>query len=149
LSARSERRLHFTTISVARSNGNFFNGVPSKANERVDRSTADDLSPETIAAQARGVVDTETWLPRICTRVHHSVVARETHRNFGFNLPWWDRLFGTCRDQPAAGHESMTIGIERFREPAEQRLVCLFRERSSVLQAAYSSVRFGERPLTY
>jgi sterol desaturase/sphingolipid hydroxylase (fatty acid hydroxylase superfamily) len=55
-------------------------------------------------------------------RVHHSIVARETNSNFGFNLPWWDRLFGTYRDQPAAGHEAMTIGIEQFREPAEQRL---------------------------
>jgi sterol desaturase/sphingolipid hydroxylase (fatty acid hydroxylase superfamily) len=55
-------------------------------------------------------------------RVHHSVVARETNSNFGFNLPWWDRLFGTYRDQPAVGHETMTIGIEQFRDPAEQRL---------------------------
>jgi len=55
-------------------------------------------------------------------RVHHSIVARETNSNFGFNLPWWDRLFGTYRDQPAAGHEAMTIGIVQFREPAEQRL---------------------------
>ena len=36
-------------------------------------------------------------------RVHHSVVIRETNSNFGFNLPWWDRLFGTYKDQPAAG----------------------------------------------
>jgi sterol desaturase/sphingolipid hydroxylase (fatty acid hydroxylase superfamily) len=55
-------------------------------------------------------------------RVHHSIVARETNSNFGFNLPWWDRLFGTYRAQPAAGHDAMTIGIEQFREPAEQRL---------------------------
>jgi sterol desaturase/sphingolipid hydroxylase (fatty acid hydroxylase superfamily) len=55
-------------------------------------------------------------------RVHHSIVERETNSNFGFNLPWWDRLFGTYRDQPAAGHEAMIIGIEQFRGPAEQRL---------------------------
>jgi sterol desaturase/sphingolipid hydroxylase (fatty acid hydroxylase superfamily) len=55
-------------------------------------------------------------------RVHHSVVPRETNSNFGFNLPWWDRLFGTYRPQPAAGHEAMTIGIEQFRDPAELRL---------------------------
>jgi len=55
-------------------------------------------------------------------RVHHSIVVRETNSNFGFNLPWWDRMFGTYRDQPAAGHEAMTIGIEQFREPIEQRL---------------------------
>jgi len=55
-------------------------------------------------------------------RVHHSILAPETNSNFGFSLPWWDRLFGTYRDQPAAGHLGMTIGIEQFREVAEQRL---------------------------
>ena len=55
-------------------------------------------------------------------RVHHSILPRETNSNFGFNLPWWDRLFGTYRAQPAAGHESMTIGIEQFRDPRELRL---------------------------
>jgi sterol desaturase/sphingolipid hydroxylase (fatty acid hydroxylase superfamily) len=48
-------------------------------------------------------------------RVHHSVVPQETNSNFGFNLPWWDRLFGTYRAQPAEGHDGMTIGIELFR----------------------------------
>ncbi len=52
-------------------------------------------------------------------RVHHSILVRETNSNFGFNLPWWDRLFGTYRPQPTAGHEAMTIGIEQFREPRE------------------------------
>ena len=52
-------------------------------------------------------------------RVHHSVVPRETNSNFGFNLPWWDRLFGTYRAQPAAGHDAMTIGIEDFRDLRE------------------------------
>ena len=55
-------------------------------------------------------------------RVHHSVIAYETNCNFGFNLPWWDRLFGTCRAQPVAGHENMTIGLEQFREPRLQWL---------------------------
>jgi sterol desaturase/sphingolipid hydroxylase (fatty acid hydroxylase superfamily) len=54
--------------------------------------------------------------------LHHSVIARETNSNFGFNLPWWDRPFGTCCYQPAAGHETMAVGIEQFRDPAEQRL---------------------------
>lgn len=52
-------------------------------------------------------------------RVHHSVERRETDSNFGFNLPWWDRLFGTYRAQPALGHTLMTIGIDRFRDPRE------------------------------
>lgn len=55
-------------------------------------------------------------------RVHHSVVRAETDSNFGFNFPWWDRLFGTYRAEPAAGHEGMTIGIDRFRDARELRL---------------------------
>jgi sterol desaturase/sphingolipid hydroxylase (fatty acid hydroxylase superfamily) len=50
-------------------------------------------------------------------RIHHSVTIRETNSNFGFNFPWWDRLLGTYRDQPAAGHEGMTIGLSQFRDP--------------------------------
>jgi sterol desaturase/sphingolipid hydroxylase (fatty acid hydroxylase superfamily) len=55
-------------------------------------------------------------------RVHHSIVPVETNSNFGFSLPWWDRLFGTYRAQPAAGHQAMTIGITQFRDPRELRL---------------------------
>ncbi len=49
-------------------------------------------------------------------RVHHSIEERETNSNFGFNLPWWDRLLGTYRNQPRMGHEGMTIGLEDFRD---------------------------------
>lgn len=52
-------------------------------------------------------------------RVHHSVEDDEANSNFGFNLSWWDRLFGTYRDQPRAGHEGMTIGIHRYRDPRQ------------------------------
>jgi sterol desaturase/sphingolipid hydroxylase (fatty acid hydroxylase superfamily) len=55
-------------------------------------------------------------------RVHHSVAVGETNSNFGFNLPWWDRILGTYRAQPAAGHPGMMIGIAQFRDPSELRL---------------------------
>jgi sterol desaturase/sphingolipid hydroxylase (fatty acid hydroxylase superfamily) len=55
-------------------------------------------------------------------RVHHSWYPNETNSNFGFNLPWWDRLFGTYRAQPRDGHTNMTIGINQFRDPRELRL---------------------------
>jgi sterol desaturase/sphingolipid hydroxylase (fatty acid hydroxylase superfamily) len=48
-------------------------------------------------------------------RVHHSMDPRETNSNYGFNLPWWDRLLGTYVAQPAKGHTGMGIGIEQFR----------------------------------
>ena len=50
-------------------------------------------------------------------RVHHSVEDDEANSNFGFNLPWWDRLFGTYRDQPRAGHKNMIIGIHTYNDP--------------------------------
>lgn len=49
-------------------------------------------------------------------RIHHSIEEFETNSNFGFNLSLWDRLFGTYKDQPDAGHEAMTIGISTVRD---------------------------------
>jgi sterol desaturase/sphingolipid hydroxylase (fatty acid hydroxylase superfamily) len=55
-------------------------------------------------------------------RVHHSILPNETNSNFGFNLSIWDRIFGTYRAQPQAGHEGMTIGLAEFREAGDLRL---------------------------
>lgn len=55
-------------------------------------------------------------------RIHHSWRRDETDSNFGFCLPWWDRLFGTYRAAPADGQVGMTIGLAEFRDPAEARL---------------------------
>ena len=52
-------------------------------------------------------------------RVHHSIDRAESNSNFGFNLPWWDRLFGTYRAQPRAGHTAMTIGLSDHTDPRE------------------------------
>jgi len=69
----------------------------------------------------------DRWLRRLLVtpdmhRVHHSWHRDETDSNFGFNLPWWDRLFGTYRAQPRDGHLGMTIGLPAFREPGALRL---------------------------
>jgi sterol desaturase/sphingolipid hydroxylase (fatty acid hydroxylase superfamily) len=55
-------------------------------------------------------------------RLHHSVIHEESSSNFGFNLPWWDRLFGTYRGQPQAGHDAMIIGVDAFRSKDDLRL---------------------------
>jgi sterol desaturase/sphingolipid hydroxylase (fatty acid hydroxylase superfamily) len=55
-------------------------------------------------------------------RVHHSTIRWETNSNLGFNFPWWDRLFGTYRDQPAKGHLEMTIGLDQYKEPEKLTL---------------------------
>lgn len=51
-------------------------------------------------------------------RIHNSINPLETNRDFGFNLPWWDRVLGTYLAQPAQGHKAMTLGLEQFRDPA-------------------------------
>jgi sterol desaturase/sphingolipid hydroxylase (fatty acid hydroxylase superfamily) len=58
-------------------------------------------------------------------QVHHSIERAESNSNFGFNLPWWDRLFGTYRDQPAAGEQGMTIGLPVFRDVGELQIARL------------------------
>jgi len=55
-------------------------------------------------------------------RVHHSTIRWETNSNLGFNFPWWDRLFGTYRPQPAKGHLEMTIGLDQYKEPGKLTL---------------------------
>jgi sterol desaturase/sphingolipid hydroxylase (fatty acid hydroxylase superfamily) len=58
-------------------------------------------------------------------QVHHSIERAETDSNFGFNLPWWDRLFGTYRAAPAAGEDGIVIGLPIFRDLAELRITRL------------------------
>jgi len=78
-------------------------------------------------------------------RVHHSILRHETDSNFGFNFPWWDRLFGTYRPEPEGGHKGMTVGLDQFRDAQELRLdrmlVQPFRNDSGVSDAAANSSR--------
>ena len=55
-------------------------------------------------------------------RVHHSTIRWESNSNLGFNFPWWDRIFGTYRPQPAKGHLEMTIGLDQYKEPKKLTL---------------------------
>jgi sterol desaturase/sphingolipid hydroxylase (fatty acid hydroxylase superfamily) len=55
-------------------------------------------------------------------RIHHSAEKPETNSNFGFNLPWWDRVFRTYRADPAAGHADMVIGLEHWKEKRQLTL---------------------------
>ena len=79
-------------------------------------------------ANVRLPLSIDRWLRWIIVtpdmhRVHHSVVRRETDSNFGFNLTWWDRILGTYRAHPAAGHEGMTIGLNEFKNVRDVTLV--------------------------
>jgi sterol desaturase/sphingolipid hydroxylase (fatty acid hydroxylase superfamily) len=80
-------------------------------------------------------------------RVHHSVTIRETNSNFGFNIPWWDRLMGTYRDQPAAGHEGMTIGLSQFRDAGRLTLLWMLALPFIGDPGKYSLDKRGKEPV--
>jgi sterol desaturase/sphingolipid hydroxylase (fatty acid hydroxylase superfamily) len=78
-------------------------------------------------ANASLPVAVEPWLRWLVVtpdvhRVHHSEQYDESSSNFGFNLPWWDRIFGTYKAQPRMGHGAMTIGVDAFRLEEDSRL---------------------------
>ncbi|MCD6584254.1 MAG: sterol desaturase family protein, partial [Desulfobacteraceae bacterium] len=50
-------------------------------------------------------------------RVHHSVIIAESNTNFGFSLSVWDRICGTYRAQPKAGHDGIIIGLTYAQKP--------------------------------
>jgi sterol desaturase/sphingolipid hydroxylase (fatty acid hydroxylase superfamily) len=58
-------------------------------------------------------------------RIHHSVLRDEHDSNFGFNVSWWDRLFRSYRDAPRQPQATLRLGLDRFREPREQRFGAL------------------------
>ena len=79
-------------------------------------------------------------------RVHHSILPTETNSNFGFNLPWWDRLLGTYHAQPRDGHEAMMIGIEQFRN---RRDLWLDRMLIQPIQGPASSYPINREDINY
>lgn len=55
-------------------------------------------------------------------RVHHSLDRREADSNYGFNVPWWDHLFGTYRRDPLLPHETMPLGVSGLSSADDQRV---------------------------
>lgn len=72
-----------------------------------------------------------TWLDKVVRllivtpdmhRIHHSTVVKETNSNYGFNLSYWDHLFGSYIESPSAGHDDMTIGLESYQNHKPAKL---------------------------
>ena len=130
-------RLHHTDLDLDVSSGNRFHPLEILISLLIKMGAVFVLGAPAIAIVAFEVLLNATslfnhgnvnipagidrWLRLILVtpdmhRVHHSVVQRETDSNFSFNLPWWDRMLGTYRDQPRDGHLGMTIGLTEFRD---------------------------------
>jgi sterol desaturase/sphingolipid hydroxylase (fatty acid hydroxylase superfamily) len=100
--------------------------------------------PPRLDALARWIVVT----PQM-HQVHHSIERAETDSNFGFNLPWWDRLFGTYRAVARAGEAGLIIGLPIFRDIAELRITRLltqpFRDATDLVQPAEDPDQYQDR----
>jgi sterol desaturase/sphingolipid hydroxylase (fatty acid hydroxylase superfamily) len=66
-------------------------------------------------------------------RIHHSSRVVETGSNFGFSVPWWDRLCGTYRADPVLGQLGLEIGLSDYRQPLNlgQALLLPFQDNAS------------------
>lgn len=78
-------------------------------------------------------ISTDQWLRWVIVtpdmhRVHHSTDHHEANTNFGFLIPWWDRLFKMYQDQPEAGHKDMALGNEKWREARAQSPFALLKQ---------------------
>jgi len=58
-------------------------------------------------------------------RIHHSTWRRETDSNYGFHLSVWDRLFASYTAEPRECELTMPIGLNEYRDPADQGLISL------------------------
>ncbi len=67
-------------------------------------------------------------------RVHHSTQDTEKDSNYGFCFAFWDRICGTYRARPEAGHLGMTLGLADAQGREPERLwwvlVLPFRKQS-------------------
>jgi len=136
-------RMHHTDLDIDVTTGNRFHPIEIIISIGIKMAAVALIGPPTMAVVVFEVVLNATsqfnhgniklpvaldnWLRLIVVtpdmhRVHHSIIPRETNSNFGFSLPWWDRLCGTYRPQPEEGHTAMSIGLKEFRNPANLNL---------------------------
>lgn len=59
-------------------------------------------------------------------RIHHSPLPHETNSNYGGVLPWWDRLFGTFRDERTHA-QGLACGLDALRDDRWQTLIGMLR----------------------
>jgi len=55
-------------------------------------------------------------------RIHHSQDLGDSRANLGGLFTWWDRLFGTYLEQPAAGQDRIAFGVAEFSDRKHLKL---------------------------
>lgn len=131
-------RMHHADLNIDASTGIRFHPIEIFMSMLIKLGAVLLLGPPTVAvitfeillngcalfnhANVRLPLNLDKWLRLVMVtpdmhRVHHSTDAGEFNMNYGFNFPWWDRIFGTYKAQPALGHNGMEIGLKVFRAP--------------------------------
>jgi len=119
-------RMHHTDLDIDVTTGNRFHPIEIIISSGIKLAAVILIGPPSVAIVAFEIAlnsssqfnhgniripdKLDQWLRHIIVtpdmhRVHHSVILYETNSNFGFNLPWWDRLCGTYRQQTEKGHQ--------------------------------------------
>lgn len=53
-------------------------------------------------------------MTQILHRIHHSQVVKETNSNYGFSVIWWDKLFGSYKDEAINSDAELNIGLVEY-----------------------------------
>ena len=82
-------------------------------------------------------------------RIHHSEEVAEQYRNLGETFPWWDHLFRTYLDAPAAGQAGMIVGLKGYQDDGSLGVGFMLtqpflaeRQESASAQASVEESRF-------
>jgi len=58
-------------------------------------------------------------MTQILHRIHHSKVVNETNSNYGFSVIWWDKLFGSYKDEAIKSDVNLDIGLTQYPSPSQ------------------------------
>ena len=53
-------------------------------------------------------------MTQILHRIHHSQVVSETNSNYGFSVIWWDKLFGSYKNEAKKSDNELDIGLIEY-----------------------------------
>ena len=53
-------------------------------------------------------------MTQILHRIHHSQAITETNSNYGFSVIWWDKLFGSYKDEASKADIDIDIGLIEY-----------------------------------
>lgn len=63
-------------------------------------------------------------MTQILHRIHHSQRVNETNSNYGFSVIWWDKLFGSYKNEAQKADNDIDVGLKEY--PSEKQNASLW-----------------------